>query len=319
MSILKFTPICVERVWGGSRLADAYGRRLPAGKRIGESWEVVDREGARSVVAEGVWAGTSLSELMRTRSERLMGPNWSAGRPFPILVKWLDCAQRLSLQVHPPASVAAELGGEPKTENWYVAAAEPGAGLLAGLKRGVTQEAFREALRNETAEALCHRFPSRSGDSLLVESGRIHAIDAGNLILEVQQNSDTTYRVYDWGRLGLDGKPRQLHLEESLSCIDFDDYEPAPLATASVKAREQTLAACDSFRLRKFTLETGEEEDFSPAESGPALIHVVNGGLSFEEGELRSGDTGFVPWAASGRVRANERTTFLLTDRFTSA
>lgn len=315
MSILKFTPIYMERVWGGSRLADVYGRRLPEGKRIGESWEVVDREEAQSVVAEGPWAGQSLAELMRTNAKDLMGADWPSGLPFPILVKWLDCAKRLSLQVHPPERVAAELGGEPKTENWYVAEAAPGAGLIAGLKRGVTSAAFRDALRDKTAEALCHRFPSRPGDSLLVESGRIHAIDAGNLILEVQQNSDTTYRTYDWGRLGLDGKPRQLHLEESLKCIDFTDYEPAPL-TSSPDAKEQVLADCDSFRLRKFVWEAGEEEDLAPAGAASALIHVVKGGLSREGGELLPGETGLVPWASSGLVRASGRTTFLLTDCF---
>lgn len=317
MSILKFTPIYMERVWGGSRLAAAYGRKLPSGKKIGESWEVVDRKEAQSVVAEGPWAGRSLAELMQTEAEYVMGPGWPGGRPFPILVKWLDCSERLSLQVHPPAIVADELGGEAKTENWYVAEADPEAGLIAGLRQKVTAADFREALEKGTAEALCHRIPSRAGDSLLVESGRLHAIDAGNLILEVQQNSDTTYRVFDWGRLGLDGKPRELHLEQSLKCIAFDDYEPVPVQSSSTE-KEQVLADCSSFRLRKFVWDADEEDILSPADFGPALAHVTQGQLSCRGVNLSAGETGLVPWAVSGLARAVERTTFLLTDQFST-
>ena len=130
--------------------------------------------------------------------------------------------------MHPPASVASELGGEPKTENWYVAATAPDASLIVGLKDRVSKEYFEEALHEERLEECVHKFDVQPGDPILVESGRLHAIDAGNLILEIQQNSDTTYRVYDWGRVGLDGQPRQLHVEESMRCIDFNDFEPTP-------------------------------------------------------------------------------------------
>lgn len=121
-SPLRFEPIYQDRVWGARNLGDRMGRTLPEGRRIGESWEIVDRPEAQSVVAEGPWTGQSLRDLIRSAGPDLMGPEYDPERPFPILVKWLDCADRLSLQVHPPASIAPELGGEPKTENWYIAA-----------------------------------------------------------------------------------------------------------------------------------------------------------------------------------------------------
>ena len=128
---LSFKPVYQERVWGGRALASFLDRKLPGSAPIGESWELVDRPEAQSVVANGPWAGKSLREVMATHAAAVMGPAWPPERPFPILVKWLDCRERLSLQVHPPASIAAQLGGEPKTENWYIARAEPGAAVLA--------------------------------------------------------------------------------------------------------------------------------------------------------------------------------------------
>jgi len=217
--VLQFQPIYQERVWGGRRLESYLGRELPSGPPIGESWEIVDRPEAQSVVKGGAYNGTTIRKIMERHGAEVMGPNWPAARPFPILVKWLDCSERLSLQVHPPKSVAASLHGEPKTENWYVAHSTPGASLFVGLKKGVTREVFAKALAGGTAEDCVNRVPVAAGDSILVQSGQVHAIDAGNLILEIQQNSDTTYRLHDWGRVGLDGKPRKLHVEESLASI----------------------------------------------------------------------------------------------------
>ena len=317
MSVLKFTPICVVRVWGGRSLAKVFGRDLPEGKRIGETWEIVDRPESQSIVAEGPWKDRSLRELIDSNSDWLLGPSWSSAKPFPILVKWLDCTERLSLQVHPPSTIAHELGGEPKTENWYVAEATSGAGLIAGLKIGVSKETFRDALNEGCLEDLCHRFPSRGGDSLLVESGRLHAIDAGNLILEVQQNSDTTYRVYDWERLGLDGKPRELHVEESMRCINFADFEPEPFHS-DADASEQVIAACDHFRICKFELADGQTKKISNAGGDAALVHILSGSLHTEGCFLKAGDTGLVPFAEDFFGQASQQTKFLVTDRFIS-
>ena len=262
MELLTFTPLYMERVWGGRGLEAKLGRTLPEGKVIGESWELVDRKGEQSVVASGTQAGKSIRELLESSASEILGPGRDGSQPFPILIKWLDCQDRLSLQVHPPAEIAPSLGGEPKTENWYIAECDEGASLIVGLKNGVTREQFTLALAENQAEDCVHRFPVKAGDSILVESGRMHAIDAGNLILEIQQNSDTTYRVYDWGRVGLDGAPRQLHIEESLKSIDFDDYEPE---TLKIVPGTQTLADCKEFRIRKFELQAGDEALELPA------------------------------------------------------
>ncbi len=307
---LFFEPIYQERVWGGRGLERALGRTLPAGRVIGESWEVVDRAEADSPVRGG--HGT-LGRLRRDQPEALMGPGWSPTRPFPILVKWLDCQERLSLQVHPPAAVAPALGGEPKTENWYVVEAAPGAALLAGLRRGVTPETFRQALATGDLERLVCRLATRAGDSLFVPSGRLHAIDAGNLILEIQQNSDTTYRVYDWGRVGLDGRPRQLHVAESLQSIDFADYEPRLLHPTGAEA---VLADCPEFRLRRLELPAGGTLAFAANEQ-PRILSVVSGRLEERAGAVaRRGDNLVLPYAGRSHWTAHAPAVVLVTDRF---
>lgn len=311
-SYIRFTPIYQERVWGGRGLETELGRDLPEGKVIGESWEIVDREEANSALAEG---GMTLGSLRQAETAALMGPDWPADKPFPILVKWLDCQERLSLQVHPPADVAPELGGEPKTENWYIAEARPGAALLAGLKPGIRPEAFRKALEEERLEGLVCRLPSRKGDSLFVRSGRLHAIDAGNLILEIQQNSDTTYRVYDWGRVGLDGQPRQLHVEESMKSIDFGDTEPELQHPAG---RESLLADSEEFRLRRLQLGAGEELSFAANEE-PRILSVVEGRMETADGGIAGrGDNLLLPYAGKSTWKVVEPVVVLVTDRFNS-
>ena len=261
-------------------------------------------------------SGLTLRQAIESHASDLLGPAYPARQPFPILVKWLDCRERLSLQVHPPAAVAAELKGEPKSENWYIAEVDSGAGLLAGLKRGVTRDQFESALSEHTLEPLIHRIQSCPGDSLFVPSGRIHAIDAGNLILEIQQNSDTTYRVYDWGRLGLNEKPRHLHIEESLRSIDFEDFEPEVVRAGE---EECTIAKCAEFRIRRMTIKPGAASlDFAAGEQ-PRILHIVSGILREcgDGGKLRRGDNALLPFCSSFSFVAEEATVVLTTDKFT--
>ncbi|MCG3148546.1 MAG: Mannose-6-phosphate isomerase ManA [Verrucomicrobiae bacterium] len=228
---LRFQPILVERIWGGTTLA-RYGKPLPPGKPIGETWEISDRDKEQSVVINGPLKGQTLRQVMEKWGDELLGRKGSGtgvspvdltsanGRDacstrFPLLIKMLDARERLSLQVHPPAAIAPQLGGEPKTEMWYILEAAPDAHLIAGLKRGTTRAQFEK-----NAASCVHRFPVHAGDSIFIPSGRVHAIDAGLVIVEIQQNSDTTYRVDDWGR------GRQVHLAESMASIDFNDFEP---------------------------------------------------------------------------------------------
>lgn len=300
MRFITFQPIYQERVWGGHGLHDKLGRELPGDTPIGESWEIVDRPEAQSVVASGPHQGKTLRQLLESDASTIMGKSYDVATPFPILVKWLDCQARLSLQVHPPADIAPSLGGEPKTENWYVANATADAGMLVGLKKGVTREQFEQALRENRAEPLVHRMPTKKGESMFVRSGRMHAIDAGCLILEIQQNSDTTYRVFDWGRVGLDGKPRQLHIEESLKCINFNDFEPE---TTKPAGKRQVIADSEIFRLTRHSLDPGETLSFAAGEQ-PRLLGVVEGSLR----ENSDGDT--VPLSANILLPVNENFTF---------
>ena len=222
---LTFHPLLKERVWGGRRLSDLFGKLLPPDAPIGESWEIVDRPDDASEIANGPLAGRNLRWLMENHAASLLGPN--PPDRFPLLVKIIDAAMDLSVQVHPPTALAEQLNGEPKTETWYVVHADSGAQLFAGLKAGATRESFEASLHNGTLEDCLHRLPVQQGDALHLPSGRLHALGGGVMVFEFQQNSDTTYRVYDWNRAGLDGQPRELHIEPALASIQFNDHEPS--------------------------------------------------------------------------------------------
>jgi len=274
MSAIIFKPLYVPRIWGGRNLESIYQRELPdTTSPYGEAWEIVDREEAQSIVCDGAYAGKSLHELWKNHRSEIFGTGLPDSERFPILIKILDCSEPLSIQVHPPASIAKPLGGEPKTEMWYIADALPGAKLHVGLKRGATREKFKQSIADGTVEELVHSITPKKGDFLFIESGRLHAIGAGFLIHEIQQNSDTTYRVFDWNRTDKDGKARDLHVEQSLACIDFDDIEPAletPLGN--------TLVSCEHFITTLHHLATGESIA-NPQPDRFSLITVISGSL----------------------------------------
>jgi mannose-6-phosphate isomerase len=227
---LRFEPILKERVWGGRRLA-GLGKRLPGPAPFGESWELCDLPSDQSVVAEGALRGVSLGELRAERAGELLGPCRLDGGSFPMLVKYIDAAETLSVQVHPPAEVAARLGGRPKSEAWYVLDAQPGAALYVGFREGCGRREYEAALAAGRVEEILRALPVHAGQLVPVAPGTVHAIGAGVLLAEVQQPSDTTYRVYDWGRVGLDGKPRPLHQGEALESLRFEE-RPAVLEGA---------------------------------------------------------------------------------------
>jgi mannose-6-phosphate isomerase len=313
--LLRFQPIYFDRVWGGRAIETALGRTLPANRPIGESWDLADRPEAQSVVSAGPLAGHTLRALLEKHPDDIMGPGWPAARPFPLLVKWLDCRERLSLQVHPPADIAAELGGEPKTENWFIVETMPGAHLIVGLQPGVARDQFERALADGTVEQCVHRFPVVPGDSILVRSGQVHAIDAGNLLLEIQQNSDTTYRVFDWNRAGLDGKPRQLHVAESLRSISWDD--PAPVLERGAPT-SAVVADCPEFLIRRAPMAKGEKLSIAAGEQ-PRLLSVVAGSLraAGSSGEtLVRGDNVLLPRAGAFTFEALSGVIALITENF---
>jgi len=304
-----FEPIPMERVWGGRRFESLLGKSIPHGALIGELWEIVDREDAQSVVHSGSLRGKSLNELWTSHRDELFGKAY-AGHPsdrFPLLIKLLDARERLSVQVHPPGHLAEALGGEPKTEVWYFLDALPGARIYAGLKNGVTREEFEELLRTGEVERALHEIPVTTGESIFIPSGRLHAIGEGNVIVEVQQNSDTTYRVFDWNRVGLDGEPRALHITKSLASIDFDDFEPPVCGV-----EETRVAVCPFFDVEKIRLDSAR--DLRPP-GRFALIAVTKGDILCGGRSFGPGQFFIIPAHGSGLdlTPANEPAEVLLT------
>ena len=256
---LLFEPYFSPKVWGGRRLA-GWGKALPEGA-IGESWELFDRQDKSAVVAEGPWKGHTLGQLTAEFGPRLLGPELWRSQPtrFPLLVKLIDAQDQLSVQVHPnDEQAAAMVGGEErgKSEMWVVLAAAPGAQMAVGVKPGVDAAKFKRALAEGSVESLLQKFDVAPGDVIDIPAGRVHAIGKGCLVAEVQQSSDTTYRVWDYGRLE-NGKPRALHVDEALRVIDFSPAmaaRPAKQATRPQDlgwASEETLVNGPFFEVRR--------------------------------------------------------------------
>jgi mannose-6-phosphate isomerase len=315
--IFKFEPHYFERVWGGQSLRKILFRKIPSKQKIGEAWDLVDREDCESLISHPQTSSSSIRNLLESIPEKIMGPGWDKQRRFPILVKWLDCTARLSLQVHPPASIASSLAGEPKTENWYIHSTSEEAGLFLGLRNGKTKQDFLKALKNEELELVCHRLNSLAGSSVLVESGRVHAIDAGNLILEIQQNSDTTYRVYDWGRKDQFGQSRDLHIEESLKCINFNDFNAHLIE--SNQAPVQELASCEHFRIRKFKIKPNCSISLKRENEQCILLNPLGSSIKIGCTNLASGQLGLSPYSEACAISCNEECDVIVTDNFFNA
>lgn len=269
----------MERVWGGRNLERLYQKPLPAGKPIGESWEIADRPEGVSVIANGLFAGQTLRWLMENHADELIGADMAPHCRFPLLVKILDAQEKLSLQVHPPPAIAAQLAGEPKSEMWFVADASPRAELFLGLRRGVTRSEFEKRIGDGTVADCVHRLPVHQGDAVFLPSGRVHAIGAGNVIFEIQENSDTTYRVFDWNRVDARGRPRELHIAQSLASIDFQDFEPSLIDSAfsGDKVKTRALVANSCFTVHEHRIQVGTF--VQPKDRKPLVIGVLSGTL----------------------------------------
>ena len=291
-SPVVFEPIFKERIWGGRKLAALFAKRLPANKQIGESWEIVDRPEAQSIVREGSLAGRSLHDLWVNFREELFGRVPDSPR-FPLLIKLLDAQEKLSLQVHPPQEIAESLGGEAKTEFWYVVAAEPNAEIFVGLRKSMTRDQFENVLNSGTVDDCVQAIRMKSGAAMFLPSGRFHAIGAGNLLVEVQQNSDTTYRVFDWNRVDDDGKPRQLHVDQALQCIDFNDVAPEPITPTS-----ELLVRHELFEVQKWNLESAR--DIAPPGQF-AIVLCLTGALQCAGIDFTPGDFFLVPASLQDR------------------
>ena len=303
---LRFQPIFRRYLWGGRRLGTTLGKPIGEGNDYAESWEVVDHGDDQSVVAHGVLAGVTLGQLVREQAAHLLGPEVRADQ-FPLLMKFLDCNRTLSVQVHPNDEQAAQL--EPpdlgKTEAWVVLAAEPGSIIYAGLRKEVTQQQLASALQAGQCEQCLHQFEARAGDCVFIPAGTVHALGAGLLIAEIQQASDTTFRLFDWNRVDKNGKPRPLHIAQSLDVID---YQRGPVAPQIPQSTEQPgrerLAACPQFVLdrRRLTGSSGFGGD-----GRFRIVVVIAGSLRLAgdpaEAPLMAGQTALLP-AAAGEVGA---------------
>ncbi len=317
---ITFKPIFKDRIWGGRELERLYKKKLPAIQPIGESWEISDRPADASVIANGSLAGKDLRWLMENHAKEVLGAAKpaTAGR-FPLLCKILDAREKLSLQVHPPASKAQELKGEPKTEMWFIADATPEASLYVGLKQGVPREQFERKISDGSVADCFHRIPVKTGDAMFLPSGRVHAIGDGLVIFEIQQNSDTTYRVFDWNRVGLDGKPRELHVAQSLASIDFNDFDPKLVGSKYSQApnfQYRHLVQDPLFNVQEMM--TGSAETITLAGQFLRIIALVKGQAKVSDSEsgvsanLSAGQFCLIPASLKGvTVKTSAQTTFL--------
>lgn len=260
---LLFEPVLKDYIWGGRNLQRHLGRELPSGKDIAESWEIAAHENGDVQVINGPLKGSTLADLTRRLGTALVGTrgDWALEREkFPLLIKLLDANRNLSVQVHPDDAYALSHEGKElgKTEMWVILHAEEDAAIILGVKEHTSPEAFRRAIEAGRLEEHLHEIPVSTGDFVCVPSGSLHAILGGVLIAEIQQNSDVTYRVYDWNRLGQDGKPRPLHVEQALDVINFDQVQPALPAPRALASGHDGLERWELCRNSYFAVERVE-------------------------------------------------------------
>ena len=257
---LTFRPVLKQTIWGGRKLGDRLGKPIGTENDYAESWEVVDHGPDQSVVEHGVLAGMTLGDLIRDHAVWLMGNGYQGTGSFPLLLKYLDCNRVLSVQVHPDDAYAQKMTPPDlgKTEAWYVVDVEPGGLIYAGLKSGVDQARLRQAVEAGETEGVLHSFQPRSGDVVFIPAGTVHALGAGLLIAEIQQSSDTTFRLFDWNRVDASGNSRPLHIEESLAVTDYGSGPVDAKKLDTGLSGWQTLVVCDEFCLR--SLKRGDAE-----------------------------------------------------------
>jgi len=305
---VRFRPILKQYVWGGEKLAAVLGKDVESldgpNKTCAESWEVCDHEDDQSVVDQGTLVGKTLAQLVAEQGKVLLGRHYPQTR-FPLLMKFLDAAQTLSVQVHPDDEQAGRL--EPpdlgKTEAWVVVQAEPGSRIYAGLKPGVDRKELAQAIELGRCEECLHQFDAKAGDCVFIPAGTVHALGKGLLVAEIQQASDTTYRLFDWNRLGSDGKPRPLHIEKGLDAINYEQGPVMPVEpTGTERDGVSRLVQCDKFLLDAWHTESpqaiGGDDRFHILTVLEGTAQVTSNGVSER---LKCGQTLLLP-AAAGQV-----------------
>ena len=298
---LKFKPVILEKVWGAGRLKTIYGKDCRDIEKCGESWEISGVESRASVIENGFLAGNDLHEILEIYMEDLVGEHVfsSYGIKFPLLVKLLDTSDYLSLQVHPyNGFVDGDTKYAGKTEMWYILNAEPGSEIIAGFKKDVSRETFLNSLRDKSLKQLLNVYKPKPGDAFFIPAGTLHAIGAGVTLIEIQQASDDTFRVYDWDRPGLDGKPRELHLEKALKVIDFNANLSCKIDYAEVVNSPVNLVEDKLFTVNLLTIDKNTKLDYIRINSF-VILCCVEGSfkLRYNEGmeEVKAGQCLLLP------------------------
>ncbi len=306
---LIFKPIFKPRIWGGRKIQTRLDKPLPPNVNIGESWELADLENDQSVVASGPMEGRTLRELLAEWGDDSLGGIPLFEERFPLLIKYLDAREHLSVQVHPDAALAAQLGGSVRVKNeaWYIVEADADGCIYRGLVDGVTPDQFKKALSDGRVEKLLNRIPVRAGDAYYLPSGTVHALGGGVLVAEVQTPSDTTYRVYDWDRVDqATGQPRELHIDEAMRCINFGDQNiegEERSHVASVWTTITRLVTCESFIIERVRMVEGLDQDIPYEQLVVWMVLEGRAVVSWDDGKSRldvsRGDTVLIPAGAN--------------------
>ena len=303
METLKFKPILKTVVWGGEKIAPYKGIETEQ-KHIGESWELSGVPGNESIVAEGPLAGHSIASLVKEYKGELVGKHvyGRTGDQFPLLIKFIDAHKDLSIQVHPDDALAEKRHGtNGKTEMWYVVSADPGAHLLVGLKEAIGPEEYEKRVADGSIVDVLARYDVEPGDVFFLPAGRIHAICSGCFIAEIQQTSDITYRIFDYNRPGLDGKPRELHTELAKDAIDYKVYPTYKTDYTPLQDEEAVLAECPYFTTSLLDLTLPYAKDLSELDSFVVLMCLSGSGTLEVDGEevsIGQGETVLIPASA---------------------
>lgn len=321
MQPLILIPPIKDYIWGGTKLREQFGKESSL-ERLAESWELSCHKDGQSIIANGKYTGKTLSEYLADNPQA-MGTNCESFEYFPVLIKLIDACDNLSVQVHPDNEYAQRVEGEyGKTEMWYIVDCEDGASLIYGFKEQLSKDDFRKAIEENTLLDKVNTVPVKKGDVFFIKSGTLHAIGKGILIAEIQQNSNTTYRVYDYGRVGADGKPRELHIEKALDVTELKPappqkhYPPLKLEGKSKGTVMQILADCDYFTVSKAEL---DESLYNAEIDELSFMHILavdgSGELAFKDGKLplSKGSSIFIP-AGTGEISINGKCSIIITE-----
>lgn len=311
MSILKLEPACKEYLWGGTRLMEEFHKKYE-GETLAETWELSGHGDGPSVIANGIHAGRTLQSYIKEYRTPVLGDNCRKERELPILVKLIDARQDLSVQVHPDDAFAlAHEGQKGKTEMWYIVDCEEGAYLYYGFSRRISREEFEKGVENQTLTQVLNKVYVKKGDVLLIQAGTIHAIGKNILVAEIQENSNVTYRIYDYGRVDKEGKLRELHLDKSLDVMNMD-----PLVKA--ESFSPHLVSCPYFTVDKLYLDGLHTKSMGGFAGQDSFVHflILEGSGAIQVSDdiqrLQKGDSVFLP-AGTGKYEVEGSLEALLT------